>query len=396
MTAPPLEQNEREWLIERTAELIATAGWQRYVQAPLLLPDQRSFPDRWTPDLAGLRRLALRLLAYAGLEQLDVQIEVFEGERATELDAHGLERVNAHQGAVAWFAGIDDGVCLFGCDVGQLDDPIGVVGAMAHEVAHAFRHFHRLEVDDHELEERLTDLTTVYLGFGVISTNAALRHRSSALAGSMFAHQWSHNRLGYLPAAAMSFLLAMWWFLRGDDRAGGKQIQRALEINQAAWFRGALAWLRKRPGELADALALPPKQRWPEPLEPGSIVIHESADDDAEPEDPEEEPELVDGVVFRLVKRRPWEQRPGKLVRVGLAGALGWATSMVEFGVITSVGAFLWLLSSSTWTDRCSDPRCDHDLGPDDLVCPGCHRRIAGSIHHRDERLRAEERLSSR
>jgi hypothetical protein len=401
MAAPPLEQEEREWLIERTTELIAAAGWQHYVRAPLLLPDERSFPDRWTPDLRGLRVLALRLLAYAGLVQLDVDIVVYEGDRATELDAHGHERVSGHQGAAAWFAGIEDGVCLFGCDVGQLQDPIGVVGAMAHEVAHAFRRFHALEVDDRDLEERLTDLTTVYLGFGVLSTNAALRHRSSLVGENLFAHQWSHSQLGYLPAAAMSFLLAMWWLVRGDDRAGARQIERVLETNQSAWFRGALGWLRKQPRELAYVLGLPLKERWPKPLELGAVTVREQPqdddddddDDDQEEEEDDDESEVAEGVVFMVLRRRPWEQPRGKLVWISLLAAAGWLTGSIGIGVSSIVGALLWLLWGSTWHDHCSDPACDHQLTPTDAVCPGCHRRIAGAILHRDERLAAEERF---
>jgi hypothetical protein len=362
MTAPPLEPEEREWLIERTAELIAAAGWERYVEAPLVLPDAHSFPDRWTPDVHGLRVLALRLLAHAGLEQLDVEVTVFAGDRATELDAHGNPRVTGHQGAAAWFAGIQGDVCLFGCEVDQLQDAIGVAGSMAHEVAHAFRRFHGLEVDDRELEERLTDLTTVYLGFGVISTNAALRHRSSAVGDSLFAHQWSRNQLGYLPAAAMSFLLAMWWFARGDERAGARRIQRLLEVNQAAWFRGALTWLRKHPQELA------------------AVTVRE------------EHLEIVEGEVFRVARRRPWEQPVNRLARIGLFMSLGWVTGVVMLGGLTTLGGLLWLFSSSTWSDRCSDPTCDHDLSASDLVCPGCRRRIAGVIAHRNQRLTAQER----
>lgn len=395
--AAPLEPDEREWLIERTAELIAAAPWQQYVRAPLLLPDERSFPDRWTPDLRGLRLLALRLLAYAGLEQLDVDIVVFEGERKTELDAHGLEHVTGHEGAAAWFAGIEDGVCLFGCDVDQLGDPIGVVGAMAHEVAHAFRRFHGLEVDDRELEERLTDLTTVYLGFGVISTNAALRHRSSGVGGSMFAHQWSRSQLGYLPAEAMSFALALWWHARGGDAAGTKQIQRALEVNQSAWFRDSLAWLRKHGGELVGSLGLPPKERWPKPLEPGEVTLRELPEQDAdEEEEDDREPEPAEGVVFRLLKRRPWEHPPRMLSRVGAIAISGWFTDTIALGITTSVGAVAWLFWDATWTDRCSDPTCDHDLAETDTVCPGCRRPIAGVIKHRNERLAAEERLQQR
>ena len=40
MAAIPLEPGESDWLIEQTAALIAAAGWQRLVSAPLVLPDE--------------------------------------------------------------------------------------------------------------------------------------------------------------------------------------------------------------------------------------------------------------------------------------------------------------------------------------------------------------------
>ncbi len=402
MASPPLEPEERVWLIERSAELIAAAGWERYVRAPLVLPDEQSFPDAWTPDARGLRRLALRLLAYAGLDQLDVEIEVFEGEKKIELDAYGIERVTGHEGAAAWFAGIEEGVCLFGCEVDQLDDSIGVVGAMAHEVAHAFRRFHGLEVEDRELEERLTDLTTVYLGFGVISTNAALRHRSFRPGGDLFGHQWSRNQLGYLPAAAMSFLLALWWFVRGDDGPGARRIKRELEVNQGAWFGGALGWLRKQPQDLGHSLGLPPKERWPRPLEVGAIEVDleeradEVEDDECEDEyedDDESEPEIAEGVVFRVRKRLPWQQSPSRLFNSALGVIAGWSSGSLLGGVGGTVVGLLIVVWGARWNDQCSDPPCSHQLGPGDTICPGCRRRIVGEIAEPGERLNAEERL---
>jgi hypothetical protein len=60
----------------------------------------------------------------------------------------------------------------------------------------------------------------------------------------------------------------------------------------------------------------------------------------------------------------------------------------VFLGVLTTIGGLLWLFSTSTWHDRCSDPTCDHDLNASDSVCPGCRRRIAGAIATRHGTIR--------
>jgi hypothetical protein len=387
-----LDEHERTWLLERSAELIAAAGFEGYVTAPLVLPDSRSFPEPWTADARSVRRVAMRLLGYAGLE-LGVEIEVFAGERRTELDAHGIEQVVGHEGAAAWFAGIDAGVCLFGCEVDQLDDPTGVVAAIAHEVAHAFRRHHGLEVDDHDLEERLTDLTTIYLGFGVLTTNAALRHRSAGLfdVGTMAGHTWSRKQLGYLPPEAMADALALWHFVRGDDAPTRKAIVRVLETNQAAWFKRALASLHGDAGAVALLDSLPARASWPAVWQVEDIELPPEEDaGEPEPEpaqlDDDDEP---DAVVFRVRGRRAWG--PGSF---GLASALSGvvlAAVMRDLsGLWMSVGGIVVFVFEPR--GHCSDPVCNTRIARGADRCPGCRCRVVGEIEHRRERLDAEER----
>jgi hypothetical protein len=70
---------------------------------------------------------------------------------------------------------------------------------MGHEVAHAYRSHHRLQVDDRDREELLTDLTTIYLGFGILSVNNSYRFRKSgSLEGSLAYTRWSTSSSGYL------------------------------------------------------------------------------------------------------------------------------------------------------------------------------------------------------
>ena len=159
--------DERERLLEALAELIAARGWQHFVLAPRILPTSQFFPDQWTPDDDGLWRLSKRLLRYAGLGALDVDIDVFADDDAAAREPDALVRSERHQGTAAWFAGIDGTVCRFGANVNQIDDPLGVTASLAHETAHAFRCYHGLAIDELLAEEQLTDLTTVYLGFAL-------------------------------------------------------------------------------------------------------------------------------------------------------------------------------------------------------------------------------------
>ena len=397
---PPIE--EREWIIDELARLGRQTGWDPLVCAPLLLPEPRYFPDRWTPDADGVWRLARRLQIYAGLERLGASIEVFE--QLQELAPAGVLHQGAvhHQGAAALFAGIRDGVCLFGIELGRLEDGPGVTAAMAHEVAHAFRAHHGIALADPEqldVEERLTDLTTIYLGSGVLTTNATARHRSETADGSLFGHRWSFSSLGYISPEAMSFALAVVAVARGLGRLERRAIVDALETNQAASFKHAVSWLEREQPNLRSRLGVPEDPNdWPEPwsLDELTAPLDEPATaDDRDEEEPEEEvgPWNAGFPVFRL---RPGYQKGDNLL-AGLVGfavglALGWIDPFL--GGVAALGGgwgsreLIRLFGS----DHCSDRECAVQLPKTASICPNCGGSIVGEIRRMDERLDAEER----
>jgi peptidase M48-like protein len=175
---PSLAEQGR--LIGDLRALIAARGFVPFVAAPLLEPTPAHFPDRWRPDVLGVERLGRRLLGYVGLPELDVEVELYAAEaKVKKLDQYGNSAATTHKGAAAWFAGIVEGKCLFGAAADGLDAPDRLAGVMAHEVAHAYRHRHHLDLRDRNVEEPLTDLTTIYLGFGLLTTNASYRYRAS-------------------------------------------------------------------------------------------------------------------------------------------------------------------------------------------------------------------------
>lgn len=392
---------ERGWLIDELATLMAAVGWERLVSAPILEPTPEWFPDRWSADAAGVRRLARRLLRYAGLERLGVQVSLFHGDRDVALDSYGRPAGERHHGAAAWFAGIDDGVCSFGAEVGQLGDPLGVTAAMAHEVAHVFRRVHAVEVEDREVEERLTDLTTVLLGFGVLTTNASSRHRS---AGGIGVHSWSHQSLGYLPPQALSFLLAVQACARGLADEQQRALGRLLEANQRGFFEHACRCVEREHPDLAARLGVSAAATWPE----GPDLRHLCAplgEDEVDAVSAEAPVLVRQGVnlgrpVFRIERRRT-ARYAGLAALAGLGGApllgglLGLSTltsySLAAAGVVAAA-----LAGRRARTDHCADPDCKAVLAPGLERCPGCDGTIAGRVTHPDQRLEAAEAVARR
>jgi hypothetical protein len=399
------EPEEQRALLAELATLIARRGHATFVAAPLLEPRVEHFPDVWQPDVDGVRRLARRLLTYAELGQLEVDVHLFEnGAQIDEIDQHGRATAWSHQGAAAWFEGIEKGVARFGADARGLDAPDSLAGVMAHEVAHVYRRSHRLEASDREAEERLTDLTTIYLGFGVLTTNASYRYRQSGeIKGRSASLQWSHERRGYLSPQAMSFLLAAQVVARGASASERRRIAGMLETNQAAYFKAGCEALGSR--DIATLLGLPLRGTWPapRPARPEPLVERPRLalvrDDEIAAEIEDEPQARLSGMAIFRVSHHFGERRMFGFGFLGLvAGLLALIKHVPPWGILVGMltgAAYGWWSGWRARRDRCSEPECQHALAEGLVVCPGCGGTIRGRIASANHRLAAREDLEA-
>jgi hypothetical protein len=383
------DADEREALLGALADVCARCGSEPLRTRPLE-PDARWFPDRWDGTAAAAEALARRLLAYAGLP-LDAVVE------------HGPPEHAEDEGdAVAWFCGIGQGSAWFALAPSLLADPEGAAGSLAHEVAHAFRGHHGLCDPDPDREELLTDATTVYLGFGILTVNETWRFQTRSESGAR-----RHPALGYLSPGSMAFLLAAQVIAQGARGGARRRVARLLETNQAQAFGAACRLLARDAPALRRRLGLPADVRPLERRAPAPIPRPREAA--LEPR--EGGPDNSGRTVFRV------RRSLGDAFGAGFGAAL--ATILV-LGIPVGIAAqdlpaiaarlsdLLWAaaIASCTvglaWGARalrrgghdCSDPACRGAPTAGDAFCPACHGAIAGTIRHPNERLAAEEALS--
>lgn len=396
---------ERDELLRALKGLVEARGHLPLVASHLLEPSPAYFPDAWRPDEDGAANVARRLLGYAGLGHLEVEVTAGEGtqevDRSHESTVGGTSESWHRAGSVGWFSGIRDGVCSFGVDLASLGDAEGLVATMCHEVAHAYRRVHGLEVEDRELEELLTDVTTVFLGFGILTTNGSYRYRQSGeLLGTMTITRWSHERTGYLSPDSMSFLLAACVEARRLGGARTGHVEAVLEPNQAGAYRSARARLRKLDPPLVQALGLPRNARWPDPAPLERLDRPRSLPEAPAAAAPAPQPRPNEGSPVFRVRRARTVQYGHAGVWVGLAlGILAWRAGLATETIAWTVGAGTVLgafIGSRSLHFRCSDPQCARRLDRATRACPGCGGEISGEIAHENERLEAEERLRGR
>ncbi len=321
--------DQRPWLLEQLGLLLAEAGRTRFVDAPLLEAMPSSEPE-------GQIRA---LLGHLGLPELQVELEPIE------LDTGGLVpggRMCGRSGRRALRLVEDQGLRLRWGLRGDLPPD---TASLCHEISHLWRHRRGLSVEDPELEELLTDLTAVYLGFGLACVEGP-RERREVVAGLVV----ESRTPGALGSESLCFLLGAQLAARDLSERQLQRLLGRLPRPQGEDVRAAIRHFRRAGRAQLDELLTPLVD------DTGQLV------------------ELPEGA-------RPVQRLGGHL---GVAGAAAGVTLGLGLGLM-GVAAFDELRSLSLmplagmlgglvgWSirrSRCSG--CGTNLGDQDVLCPGC------------------------
>ena len=250
-------------------------------------------------------------------------------------------------------------------------------------------------------------MTAVYLGFGLLTANAALRMAGSG-GGWGRRSTRTRTRLGVLDPQSVGFLLATQLHVRGVKGKELRAVLRKLEANPAAFVRAAEPVLEGH--SVTEQLGLPPREQWPPAPDLAVLTAPLSAtgdDEEAAPEERKDEERGVQGMnagrpVFRVERSKAL--RLAKMLALPTA-LLGMAASRMQVGDMhfptweaTAAAAVLGVVGLGVGRlmpdRRCSEPKCGQALDLELTVCPRCGGTIMGVIHHPRERLAAEEALA--
>ncbi len=383
MRISTLPEEDQHALGRELADLAVAMGPTWLLDAPILLPRPADFPDQWRPDLDGAELMLERLLTCAGLGDVPFTIDAYENDEALLAGLTGWHRTG---GAAAFFAGrSDDGALRFGLDVRHLDDPESLSGVWAHEVAHAFRHVHGLVVADQELEEELTDLTTIALGFGCLTTNNAWRfRRTSELSGAYVSTKTSTQRFGYLPLQAMAFALGLQVRLRliSGRSVELRAIRDVLEPAQRESFEATLTL-----GEIETRalVPIPPPARWRPVTLPQRVAAQALPTLEAPGAEAEAAPDP--GIAFRVRQRRAFSL--GSLMATLIIGAAASAL-WPPWGLAMFLVVPVLVAMKRRAALECS--ACEAGLEADAPQCSRCGARLVDTIETRNDRFDAEDR----
>ena len=170
-----------------------------------VLPTQEFLPADYDCTEDGILDLMNRTASYMDIDPATLKLSFYEDmtpqfEGATSRRSQGL------------YSESESHYEIF-LEVNSLEDPIGVIATLAHEIGHVILLGQNRVGPDDEDHEELTDLLTVFLGLGIFPANSVLQE-SNWTDGQWSG--WSVGRSGYLSMDIYGYALALYALARNE------------------------------------------------------------------------------------------------------------------------------------------------------------------------------------
>jgi hypothetical protein len=243
----PVTDEERQWVDDGFRRLEKLLGRRRMLEAQVVLPTAECFPDPYDKTPGAAEMLFRRVCGYMGVDRKRIELHIFPDE-TEELRAilpywhgnsSGCAGFYTHDTAGEQDDPGDEPHMLVALRSTQLKDPLPLVATMAHELGHVILLGGGLmnpKTPDHE---PMTDLLTVFLGFGIFNANSAARFQQRQ---EERRYSWSMQRLGYLPEEVYGYALAKFATEGSEEKA---EWTKHLSTNVRAYYKRSLSWLAK-------------------------------------------------------------------------------------------------------------------------------------------------------
>ena len=201
----PCSPPAKAWVEEGLSWLCREFPENIFTGKRLILPTEEFFPEPYSGTDEDVEVLLRRVCDYMQVDRSRVVLDYSTGG-----DKVLLVNEEGHHiaGAGGWYEDAG-GYAAIQLDVSELEDPIRVVGTLAHELAHA-RLMGEQRVTGEEFDnELLTDLATLVLGLGIFLVSSPRNWRSQFF-------KWEgtdFNRPEYMTSPMFGFALAhLAWF----------------------------------------------------------------------------------------------------------------------------------------------------------------------------------------
>ena len=202
-----------EWHREKFAWLVEEFGEKTaFNSRTLVLPDAQTFRSGGKSGHELACQIFEQIKALAGVPHFEAEL-IATNETLPEYDGQNIARPTPMAVAAGTFSVPNGNSVVITYEAKLLKEPMRLVATLAHELAHYVLATSSskwpVDEEDHEF---LTDLTAIFLGFGIFQSNSAFEF-SQFSDGNM--QGWQTQRLGYLPQNDMVYATALFIKAKG-------------------------------------------------------------------------------------------------------------------------------------------------------------------------------------
>jgi tetratricopeptide (TPR) repeat protein len=228
--SPTVTPEDKEWVENSLLWLIENFGLERLNKQPFISPTYENFPYTNLKDPEQFQQLFEQLCGYMDLDHLEISVKFFD-DLLTKQWNIGIQSENA-KFAMGFFErndGSKEKPFSIQVATSSLEHADLLVAVLVHELTHVKllggNYLNGSETD----MEPLTDLATIYFGFGIFVANTV---QSNDI-------KWM-RRLGYLPNQIISYTNALICYLTESD---AKEMKHFLNQNTNDLFQRDLDFL---------------------------------------------------------------------------------------------------------------------------------------------------------
>ncbi len=207
----PLDYEGRKYFEKNLLWLMAQFPEPAIEKRKIITPTNEDFPIKWQGSEENAQSLLDIICTQMQIDTSDIALHFFE-RPSKEFYLNGDVLFAQNEPDVEEAAGLYhpekiQGKNIIEIDSSLLKNPQQLIAVMAHELSH-FKLLGQLQMEVND--EMLTDLATVFFGFGIFNANSAFQFINEY-------DRWGHDALGYLQIEEWAYALALFAFIRHED-----------------------------------------------------------------------------------------------------------------------------------------------------------------------------------
>jgi hypothetical protein len=246
----PVDDKTQEWMESSIRWFLAQFGTSVIYRDPVLPTEDFLSRTEYSASPGEIEELVAKLCELMLVDQGSFALELYDGAAEKEVSTpSGKSRAVGHFSMAG-------GRLVISLDQRETADRVLLTAIAVHELCHLRLLGERRIRSSRSDHERLTDLLTVYFGFGIFTTNAAMRFARiergfTVVSRGMLDDRTlngarrndGYHRLGYLNSAEFGYALACYCWVRGETELPGWA--RHVNPGPRVHLEQGLAYLRR-------------------------------------------------------------------------------------------------------------------------------------------------------